>query len=129
MMENYGEMPAPIKSNAIIEICKKYRNEVNSDITDDKLKVLIGESIDEIINEKGDLGSMAGWYVFTSKEVYNKTILKVNKYLLGEYSEVSEVNQKTNCNLFDCCTQISTEQEVPQVPQVQQEQQVQNENI
>ena len=67
-MEHYGEMPAPSKTNATIEICKKYRNEVNSYITDEKLKVLIGESIDEIINEKGDLGSMAGWHLFSSKE-------------------------------------------------------------
>lgn len=103
-MDNYGSIPGPSKENATIEIFNKYRKEVNPDISDEKLKELIGESIDYIIEKYGDLGSYAGWHLFSSKEVYENTQAKVNQYLSDEPSNSSI------CNVLDCFNQISTEQ-------------------
>ena len=57
-----------------------------------------------IIEKYGDLGSYAGWHLFSSKEVYENTQVKVNQYLSDEPSNSSI------CNVLDCFNQISTEQ-------------------
>jgi hypothetical protein len=103
-MDNYGSIPGPSKPNAIIEIFNKYRGEVSPDISDEKLKELIGESVDDVIEKHDDLGSYAGWHLYSSKEVYENTQAKVNKYLSDEPSNSSV------CNVLDCFNQIPTEQ-------------------
>ena len=104
MMDRYGEMPGPSKTNAFQEIFTKYKTKINPPISDEKLKELIYESIDNTIEKYGGLGSYAGWQLFISKEVYENTEAKVNQYLSEEPSNSS------TCNVLDCFNQISTEQ-------------------
>ena len=104
MMDNYASIPGPSKTNATKEIFNKYKKEINPDISDKKLKELICESIDNVIEKYGDLGSYAGWHVFTSKEVYENTQAKVNQYLSDTPTNSSI------CCVLDCFNQISTEQ-------------------
>ena len=103
-MDNYGSIPGPSKTNATEEIFNKYRKEINPDISDEILKELIVESIDNVIDKYGDLGSYAGWHIFTCKEVYENTQAKVNQYLSDTPSNSSVYN------VLDCFNQISTEQ-------------------
>lgn len=105
-MDHYGDIPGPSKTNATTEIFNKYRKEINPDISDKKLKELIGESVDNVIEKYGDLGSYAGWHLYSSKEVYENTQAKVNQYLSEQPSNSSV------CNVLDCFNQIPTEQQI-----------------
>ena len=104
MMDHYGDIPGPSKTNATQEIFNKYKTEINPDISDEILKELIGKSIDNTIEKYGGLGSYAGWQLFISKEVYKNTEAIVNQYLSEQPSNSSI------CNVLDCFNQISTEQ-------------------
>lgn len=104
MMDHYGDIPGPSKTNATQEIFNKYKTEINPDISDEMLKELIGKSIDNTNEKYGGLGSYAGWQLFISKEVYENTQAIVNQYLSEQPSNSSI------CNVLDCFNQISTEQ-------------------
>ena len=104
MMDHYGDIPGPSKTNATQEIFNKYKTEINPDISDEMLKELIGKSIDNTIEKYGGLGSYTGWQLFISKEVYENTQAIVNQYLSEQPSNSSI------CNVLDCFNQISTEQ-------------------
>lgn len=77
MMDHYGDMPPPSREEAIEHTIQRIKQLNNfSLVTDEKLIEFCNNSYDEI----NDLGSLAGWMAFTSKQMYDKTKLKIEVY-------------------------------------------------
>tara|TARA_X000000368_G_C22728078_1_gene578234 strand:+ start:70 stop:324 length:255 start_codon:yes stop_codon:yes gene_type:complete len=74
MLDHYSEYPCPEDETCIEEIKdiirRHYKNKI---IIDDNLNNLIQETL----NEQKPLGSLSGWYVFSQKSVFEKTIAKI----------------------------------------------------
>ena len=76
-MDHYGDMPPPSREEAIEHTIHRIKQLNNFTlISDEKIIYFCNESYNEI----NDLGSMAGWMVFTSKEMYEKAKSKIEVY-------------------------------------------------
>ena len=74
MLDYYSEYPCPDDKTCIEEIKNIIRTHYkNKIIIDDNLSNLIQETLDE----QKPLGSLSGWYVFSQKSVFEKTLSKI----------------------------------------------------
>tara|TARA_Y100001970_G_C14003032_1_gene734396 strand:- start:475 stop:810 length:336 start_codon:yes stop_codon:yes gene_type:complete len=76
-MDHYGDMPPPSREEAIEHTIQRIKQLNNFTlISDEKIIYFCNESYNEI----NGLGSMAGWMVFTSREMYEKAVKKIKDF-------------------------------------------------
>jgi hypothetical protein len=78
MLDHYSEIPAPSleeATNEVVEFVKKQHFTFKLDelFTTDELSKICKESVEEV----GPLGSMSGWWVFTSKKACTNAMDKI----------------------------------------------------